>query len=400
MISRRVFSCFIFVTCFAVGNSSAKAAQPDAGPGQPQLYQSAVKALDDSSWEEAARLFSQAAHAPGDQQDGALYWCAYAQNKLGHRGAAIGTLDDLESRFPKSRWLKDARGLRVAISPASAISANAQEDDDLKLIAINSLMASDSDRAIALLVTLLQRSSSSKLQEQALFVLAQNKSPQAREIIGDIARGKGHPELQPKAIEYLGMLGGSESRQILADLYPTAGSPVKKKILRSFMLSGERNKILAAAKSETEADVRATAIQQLGVMGAKRELFDLYSSQTEIESKKEIIRALSLSNDAEHLLPIAQNEKDPALRLEAVRTLGLLPASETGPALLTLYRAEKSLEPRRGAIDALSLQNNAPALMEIAQSEKDPQLRKAAVSKLSLIRSKEAQEYMIKLLEK
>jgi hypothetical protein len=51
-------------------------------------------------------------------------------------------------------------------------------------------------------------------------------------------------------------------------------------------------------------------------------------------------------------------------------------------------------------IEALFLQNNAPALVEIAQGEKDPQLRKAAISKLSLMRSKEAQEYMIKLLEK
>ncbi len=400
MISRRIFSCFILVASFALGNLPARAAQPDAGSGQQQLYQSAMKALDDSAWQDAARLFSEAARTPGDQQDAALYWKAYAQNKLGRGDEATTTLEDLESRFPKSRWLKDAQALRISISPASAVTADAQADDELKLMAINSLMSSDPDRAIALLGKFLERSSSSKLQQHALFVLAQSKSSKAREILGEIAQGKSHPELQPKAIEYLGILGGAENRQILADLYSGASSPVKKKILQSFMLSGERDKILAAAKSEKEADVRATAIQQLGLMGAKRELSELYSSQAGGESKKDIIRALSLSGDVEHLLPIAQNEKDPALRLEAVKTLGLLPASKTGPALLTLYRTEKSPEPRREVINALFLQNNAPALVDIAQSEKDPQLRKAAVSRLSLMHSKEAQDFMIKLLEK
>jgi len=401
MISRRVLSRFILVAIgLALGNAPAHAADPDAGSGQQQLYQSAMKALDDSSWQDAARLFSEAARVPGNQQDAALYWKAYAQNKLRLSDEAIATLEDLVTRFPKSKWLKDAQALRISISPAGAVNADAQADDELKLMAINSLMASEPDRAISLLGKFLERGSSPKLQQHALFVLAQNKSPKAREIIGEIARGKSHPELQLKAIEYLGMLGGPESRQILADLYPSASPPVKKKILQSFMVSGEREKILAAAKSETAADVRATAIQQLGLLGAKRELSELYASQTGGESKKEIIRALSLSGDAEHLLPIAQNEKDTALRLEAVKMLGLLPASKTGPALLNLYRSEKSPEPRREVINALFLQNNAPALVEIAQSEKDPQLRKAAVSRLSLMHSKEAQEYMIKLLEK
>jgi len=47
----------------------------------------------------------------GPQTDAALYWKAYAENRLGKRDAALATIADVKRRFPQSRWLKDAGAL-------------------------------------------------------------------------------------------------------------------------------------------------------------------------------------------------------------------------------------------------------------------------------------------------
>ena len=57
------------------------------------------------------------------------------------------------------------------------------------------------------------------MKERALFVLAQSGSAQARQMVAEIARGKSNPGLQEKAIKYLGLFGGDQSRQALAEIY-------------------------------------------------------------------------------------------------------------------------------------------------------------------------------------
>ena len=56
---------------------------------------------------------------------------------------------------------------------------------------------------------ILRGTGSPRLKERALFVLAQNGTPQARQIVMDIAKGGGNPDLQAKAVTYLGALGGA-----------------------------------------------------------------------------------------------------------------------------------------------------------------------------------------------
>ena len=60
---------------------------------------------------------------------------------------------EIPKQFPQSRWINDAKALQVEIQQASgtAVSPESQSDEDLKLLAINSLMNSEPDRAIPLL---------------------------------------------------------------------------------------------------------------------------------------------------------------------------------------------------------------------------------------------------------
>src|SRR5260370_13065558 len=117
------------------------------------------------------------------------------------------------------------------------------------MLAIRGLMNSDPERAMPLLGKVLEGSAASpKEKSQALFILAQSGSSQAREILGKIARGQNNPDLQAKAIQYLAMFGGAESRKVLAEVYAsTSAASIKRASFPSCRLVGSREQLFVAA---------------------------------------------------------------------------------------------------------------------------------------------------------
>jgi len=259
----------------------------------------------------------------------------------------------------------------------------------------------DAERALPLLEKLLAGSTSRRIRERALFVLCQSRSPRGREIVVKIARGRESPDMQRKAIEYLGLFGGPESRQALADIYAsTSDIEAKKAVLRSFMVAGEKARVLAAAKGEADPDLRREAIQQLGVMNAQEELWALYQSESAAPVKRTLINALFIGGNADRLTELARSEKDPQLRREAINHLGLFSKERTGPLLVSLYNGEKDPQVRKAALQGLFVKGNAEAMIEIARNEKDLGLRRDAVSHLAHMHSEAATKLLLEILNK
>lgn len=381
----------------------AAAGRPEAAEqSADDLYRQARELVDEGRYDRAVERFTRLAAVAPSRADAALYWKAYSLAKLGERAEALTTLADLYKRFAESRWLKDAKALDVEIRQASgqAVPPEAQSDEELKLLALRGLMQSDPDRGLPLVEQMLAGNASVKLKEQALFVLSQSGSPKAREAITAIAKGAGNPDLQMRAIRYLGVMGGDANRQVLADIYNSStDAGVKRAILRSFMVAGDRARLLALSKHEKDPSLRGDAVQQLGVMGAHGELWDLYQSEGSKEVRKKILQAMFIGGDADRLVELAKTEKDLDLRTAAVRDLGLMGASRTGEALRAIYASDAPPEIRKAAIQGLFLQNNAHALVALARAEKNPEMKKAIVSKLSLMHSKEATDYLLELLK-
>jgi HEAT repeat protein len=375
----------------------------EEGEKQQEAYEKGTEALDDGKWEKAERAFAAAATLPGSRTDGALYWKAYAENKLGRRPEATATLEDLKRRFPNSRWARDARSLEAEVRQASGRPGNpeSESDEELKLIAINGLSNSDPEKAVPLLEKFLAGTASPKLKERALFVLAQSGSPRASEVVGSIARGQSNPDLQEKAIKYLGVFGGEKSRQVMAEIYAqSADEAVKEQILHSFMVSGDRERVLQAARTEKSPRLRAAAVHQLGVMGARSELWQLYQAEASREVKEAVLHSLFIAGDAERLLEVARTEKDLELRTEAIRRCGLLGKERTGAALVAIYKGEKDPTLKEAVVHGLFVQNNGAALVELAKGETNRELKADIVQKLSHMRSKEATDYLMEILNK
>jgi hypothetical protein len=368
-----------------------------------ELYENGREALDEDHYDRAASSFGELAKRNGPQTDAALYWEAYAQNRQGKRDAALATLAELKHRFPQSRWQKDASALEIEVRQRSgqAPRPDSESDEDLKMLAIQGLMNSAPDRALPLLEKVLNGAGTPKEKSKALFVIAQSGSPEAKQILGRIASGQSNPDLQHKAVEYLGMFGGDDSHKILADVYAkSSDESLKRAILRSYMISGDKEDLFNAAKSEKSESVRGEAIRQLGLVHGVDQLQQLYQREPSTAVKRDILQAFFLAGDSTRLVQAATSEKDPELRRTAVRNLGLINSTDSAQALKTIYVKDSDESVRREVLNAYFIQGNAAALVAIARAEKNPELKREAVSKLSLMQSKEATDYLMEILQK
>jgi HEAT repeat protein len=378
-------------------------AQDRARERETSLYDRGMDAIWDNRWDRAVDPFSRLAELRGGKADAALYWKSYAQNRLGQRAEALTTLAELFKGYPSSSYLKQARALEVELRGPGGQSPRpeAQDDEDLKMLALQALANSNAQEAVPAIETVLNGTGSPRLKSKALFVLAQINSARAREVLRNVAKGSSIPELQGRAIQYLGTQGGSESRALLGEIYGSATDvELKRRILRAFMAAGERDRVFNAASTEANPDLRKEAIRLLGAMGANDSLWLMYQKESTADVKRQIISALQVSGNVTRMIEIAKTEKDPELRRAAVRNLGIMGSKTAGDALVDLYAAEKEPAIRGTIVNALFTQGNATALVALARKEQDINMKKEIVQRLSTMGNNPvAKQYMLELLK-
>jgi HEAT repeats/Tetratricopeptide repeat len=366
------------------------------------LYNDGTRAINEGRWSDAITLFNKVVQQHGQRAEGSLYWRAYAENKEGQPARAISTCAELRHTFPKSEWLDECGALEIEIRGHSAqpVQPQAEQDEDLKLLALNAIMQQDEARAIPAIQQILNGNSSDKLKEHALFVLSQSNSKQAQELIGQIARGGSNPALQVKAIHMLS-IRGKQSVDLLAEIYRhSSDDAVKKAILQSYLVTGSPDKLVEAARSESNPQLIKTAVQSLGAMGATAQLQTIYKETKSGEVKEHIINSLIAAGPkgAEVLGTIAATEQDPDLRRRAIRNLGISGGPDLAPKLVSTYQNNKDSDTKKAAVEALFLAGDAHDLVALAKAEKDPALKQKIVQQLSIMHNPEATAYMVEIL--
>lgn len=372
-------------------------------PEEERAYRSAKSALEERDWDRAAQEFDQVAQRKGLRADAALYWKAYTQAKLGRRGEALATLDEMMRTYASSRWLDDAKVLQLEVRQSSgqAVSPDSEANEDLKVLAVNGILHSDPERALPVLEGLIRKSSSPRLKERALFVLAQSKAPQARELMAKFARGGVNPDLQYRAVEYIGYQSTPEVRQLLQEIYTgSTDTNLKRAVLRGYSTARDKERLLAAAKSEQAMELRREAVRGLGSMNAEAELWQLFADGP-AEMKLEILRALDSSKENfDRYIDALHAEKDPRVRRELVEQIGGIRSLKSAETLAGLYAGETDINVRRAIADGLYNQRQAKVLVDLARAESDPKMKRVLVERLSRMKDKEASDYMLELLNK
>ena len=237
-----------------------------------QAYLAAQRALDEARWADAAELFSRLAATNGTRRDGALYWKAYAQNRLGQRAEALATLAELQSAAPASRYTTQARALEVEIrrDAGQPVPPEGQQDEGVRLIALQGLLRSDPDRAAPMLDRILRSTAAPRQKTRALFLVAQSDAPSVRGVLAAVAHGEAGPELQLRAIDLAGARQTPETRALLADVYAASSDlPVKRRVMRAFTRAGDAESLVGLARRESNAARKRELVQNLSLMRNK-----------------------------------------------------------------------------------------------------------------------------------
>ena len=154
--------------------------QTNLAPNDPasKLCADGTRAIDQGHWTDAVEIFSKVSALHADHADGALYWKAYAENKLGKSKASQEACAQLRAGFPKSRWIDDCGALEVEIRARSGkkVEIDPNASDDVKLLALNTMLHQNEALALAQIQEILKGDSSSKLKTEAQFILGTHYS--------------------------------------------------------------------------------------------------------------------------------------------------------------------------------------------------------------------------------
>jgi hypothetical protein len=287
---------------FSLGVSSIHALPPEltAAPVQDDAaYAAGSKAMDEHRWQDAVVSFDRVINAKGKRVDAAVYWKAYSLNKLGKPQLAAATCDQLHAHDPNSQWNRDCSALTVNVHidtqaiAESMKNVNAQvrtmadssaedaefwdssnpphgSDEDLKMLALNSLLNQDPARATPLLRGVLNGNGSPTMKRHALFVLAQSKSPDADAILHDAAMGKMGPDLQREAIRSIAVFEGKRSNDTLVEVYKTTSDQkIKKSVISGLFITQDAPRMVELARNEKNLELKRSIVSQLALMNDK-----------------------------------------------------------------------------------------------------------------------------------
>jgi hypothetical protein len=143
-------------------------------------------------------------------------------------------------------------------------------DEDLKILALNSLLNKDPTTALPLLRGILSGNQPLSVKKHALFVLAQSKSPEAEAILHDAAMGKLDPQLQAEAIRSMAVFQGKRANDTLAEVYRTTTDPkVKKSIISAMFITQDAPHMVEMARNEKDLELKRALVSQLALMNDK-----------------------------------------------------------------------------------------------------------------------------------
>jgi tetratricopeptide (TPR) repeat protein len=258
------------------------------GKGQVESqYSQARQRIDSNQYDRALEPLDRVISAKGERADAAMYWKAYSLMKLARRDEALSTLGQLTKQFPDSPWVRDARALEVEVKQATGQNATTDGvDDETKLLALNAIMRTDPDAALAAVEKMLAGSSNVRLKDRALFVLSQSRSDKALGIISNVARSNTNPDLQQRAIRYLGQSNNADAPKTLSAVYSSSNSVDTKKAVISALASSLSSNPGSAERSARNA-AAVTALVTLG------------RAERNPELKTSIVRHLGNSNAPE-----------------------------------------------------------------------------------------------------
>ena len=252
----------------AAFNAQSRGFQAGGRSQSEAQYDQARMLIEQDRYDRALELLDRVIGEKGSRAEAAMYWKAYTQAKLARRDDALATLAEMQKEFPKGRWLKDAQALALEVRQAAGrpVSAEGQVDEELKLLALRSLAQSDPEAALPAIEKILAGPSSVRVKDRALFVLSQMGSPRSRALVLGVAKGNSNPDLQLRAIRYLGMMGASDADTLVSLYSADASLDVKKAVIQGLAMQGNGKALVTLARMEKTPELKTELVRRLSMV--------------------------------------------------------------------------------------------------------------------------------------
>ena len=372
-----------------------------------KIFREGRDLIENGQWAKAAEKFQGFVNAfPKDRDvDAALYWLAYAYKQQGMFREAAQPLDRLLKKYSQSSWADEAEAMMIEIAPhlgrgggAAAQVIEGKKDEELKIVALQSLFEADEARATAYVAEWLKPGSTAtrSMREAAVSLLGSHGGERAVPVLLDIARSQTDEDLREVAIHRLGDMGGEPAVEGLVGLYAQERNPkIKVRILRSLANRHDspraRAQLLQVAQADPSPDLRKTAIRWLAD-GFGSDAFDplmrIYQSESDREIKVQVLRTLADMDDQrarQVLLDVARGSRGEDLELRQVAIRWLADQADDGVVveLSKLYDSAQSPEIKVQVLRSFAEMHQIPRarakLFEAARSEPNLDLRSAAI---------------------
>lgn len=424
-IMRTMCAAFLMAASISTGVSAAP--EPQTSPRMER----AKDFIADEQWLRAIEVLKAAATDKKEKnQDEALFWLAHSQHQAGELGEAVGTIAQLEQRFPASRWVKPARSLRVELAqklrredvlwwtvttaPAPPAPAGTPPPPAVAVGGRTPFPPRVPTPAPVVAPAPPDVSGTPTAAPPAPPAGRQPFVPATRPRPAPAAAGGRRPGVGFSSVWVSeNTVADTDLRiQALSSLIQTDATRVIP-ILRSIALESDNaheasravfvlaqsgrpdahSTVLEVAKRASEA-VSVAAVRELGRFGGPRisdDLLQVYETGKP-RVKYQVVSALGERSATGALFRIVQSEADSRIRDVAIVTLGQAGGREQ---LQRLYRRARP-ELKRPIITGLFNARAEDALIEIADRESDIAIRREVLARLRLLGTPKARQYLEK----
>ena len=404
------------------------------------VYAEAREALNRGDFRRAQQLFGRVSTRwPDSPYAGdALYWQAYALYRLGGTSelkSAAKALKAHKDKYPKSATRGDADALATRIDGALArqgdagsaerITGQAQravrdtacaredDDNDMRVAALNALMQMDAERALPVLRQVLARrdACSAVLRRKAMFIVAQLRSNEVEDIMLNSVRTDPDPEVRQQGVFWLGQVRSEKAVVALDSILRNASDPElrDKALFAITQQRGERaGAVLRRVIEDTTQtrDIREKAIFWLGQQRSPenaRYLREMFERTRSDELREKIMFSLGQmrgeGNDQWLLGIVGDKRYSIETRKSALFNAGQSRSDAAG--LVALWPKLEEREMKEQLIFVLHDRRDQVAvdkLIDIAKNEKDVELRKKAIFWLGQSRDPRVQQLLLDII--
>lgn len=404
--------------------SSRTATQSDAAT----VFRSARDSITDGEWAKAEEKFSQYVSSyPNEKNlDAALYWLAYAEQKLEKFDECRKTIERLLEKFPSSSWRDDARVLLAQVPGTYFYSGTYEPAVTVAPVAITPAVkpaivygqtgpAAPVTTTSVTPVTTVTTTVPVRIPGQVAGVGFGGTPSIYRVDEFDVAGADDDP-CEFKIVVLQALFQSDLQRGIMTAtewLKPGSTQTVRCKSAALTLLGRHGGKaatpvILGVARSEPDLKLRARAISTLGatnedgVVEALRD-FALTSQENDIVeaslyalSKHTGDRAIAVLSD------IAVSGKTISQRKLAIASISTRAGEPAVDALFRIYDADQNAEIRKAVIHGFANRKSERAsnkLFEIARSSDNIELRKTAISAIARRGGDKAVDFLISLYD-